>query len=401
MRTKTGLPVLLTTLTLLSSPAAHAGETKSVSGMLTDGHASVDLRYRYEYVDQDGVPDNAHASTLRSRVTLTSAEYERFSSLVELDYVSHIGAERYRTPSNGKTRYPIVPDPDGFSMNQAWLRYRGEDATATAGRQRIVHANQRFVGGVAWRQNEQTYDALRLQAPVGKDWSIDYAYIWDVNRIFGPDTGGALPRRFDSDSHILRADRQIDEKQKLGVYGYLLDFDNGAAASSQTYGLDYTGKLGPFAFSAAFARQSDYRDNPADYSAHYYMAELAMPVRGVTLGLGHEVLGSDNGTTAFQTPLATAHKWQGWADAFLVTPAAGVRDSYAKVAGKAGRVKLAALYHDYQPDHGSGNFGNEWNFVATLPLTRYWKAQFKYANFQARDFATDREKAWLTVQFSY
>ena len=54
---------------------------------------------------------------------------------------------------------------------------------ADFGRQRIVHGSQRFVGGVAWRQNEQTYDALRLQ-PKLADWTIDYAYVWNVNRIF-------------------------------------------------------------------------------------------------------------------------------------------------------------------------------------------------------------------------
>ncbi len=369
--------------------------------MLTRGSAQLDLRYRYEYVDQDNRPENAHSSTLRSRLTLTSAELAKISAGVELDYVSRLGAERYNTLANGRTRYPVVPDADGFSLNQAWLRYRDDGLTATAGRQRILHGSQRFVGGVGWRQNEQTYDATRVELDLSPDWRVDYAYVWDVDRIFGPDTGGVQPRRFDSDSHFLRSDYRLDEDHQVSAFSYLLDFDNAFAASSQTYGLEYSGKFGPAKLTAAAARQSDYRDNPTDYETNYYMAELAAPVGKTTVGVGYEVLGSDSGRVGFATPLATLHKFNGWADAFLVTPAAGLRDAYVTVAGSAGPVKLAAAYHDFEPDHGSGDFGSEWNLAATLPISKQWMAQLKYANFQARDVGADLAKAWLTVQFRY
>ena len=51
---------------------------------------------------------------------------------------------------------------------------------------------------------------------------------------------------------------------------------------------------------------------------------------------GYEVLeGAPTGGLAFVTPLATLHKFQGWADKFLATPASGIEDAYIAVFGNA------------------------------------------------------------------
>ena len=71
------------------------------------------------------------------------------------------------------------------------------------GRQRINHGSQRFIGGVAYRQNEQTYDGLRFQTTMGAV-DLDYAYIHNINRIFGPDDG-VQPGDWYGNSHAFRA----------------------------------------------------------------------------------------------------------------------------------------------------------------------------------------------------
>ncbi len=59
------------------------------------------------------------------------------------------------------------------------------------------------------------------------------------------------------------------------------------------------------------------------------LGDVALAVKGIgTLGVGYELLGSDDGVAAFQTPLATLHKFNGFADQFLVTPAGGLQDIY-------------------------------------------------------------------------
>lgn len=392
---------LAVAMSLTPFASAIGEEATSFSEILTKGDTTFSFRYRYEYVDDNSSAKDADASTLKSRVTWSSGTYKGFSGLVEIDDVSHIGGENYATPSNGKAgEYPIVADPDGTDINQIYLKYKGDSFTGIAGRQRILHAGQRFVGGVGWRQNEQTFDSFRLQLPLG-DISVDYSYIWDVNRIFGPDTNGGQPRRYESDSHAVYASYSPADGHTIGLYAYMLDFDNAAANSSETYGIEYKGAIGPVSLAAAAATQSDYKDNPVDYDAEYYMAELGYKVKGVTLAAGYEQLGSDDGNFAFRTPLATLHKFQGWADKFLVTPADGIEDVYFKVAGKVGPANLAMFYHDFSADEGSADYGTEFDAVATYPINKNISAQLKYAKYDAEDFSTDTDKLWFSINMKF
>ena len=74
-----------------------------------------------------------------------------------------VGNELYNSTRNGITDRPVVADPTGTDVNQALILYRGIDSTLIrAGRQRINLDNQRFVGAVGWRQNDQTYDGISL-----------------------------------------------------------------------------------------------------------------------------------------------------------------------------------------------------------------------------------------------
>ena len=380
------------------SAFCHADWFDTLQTSVTGSDVGLDFRYRYELVDAENFDKDAHASTLRSRLTWTSGAIGAWMVGAEADYVAVVGSERYNSLSNGRVEYPVVADPKGFDLNQVFVRYTQEDFAGTAGRQRINHGNQRFIGGVAWRQNEQTYDGLRLELD-GKV-RLDYAYTNRVNRIFGPDDG-VQPRKWNSNSHLFRADVELAKGHQLHAYGYLLDFRNGNGPnnSNATLGLEYRGKVGPVSLAAALARQSDYGRNPVRYDATYYLLEgkfAASDDFGATLG--YEVLGSDDGEAGFATPLATLHIFQGWADIFLNTPADGVRDAYLGLNGKVGRLSLGAIYHWFGADRGGSNFGEELNLVAGYPLHKALNLQLKYANYQAKRFAQDTTKFWLTLQ---
>jgi hypothetical protein len=379
----------------------HTEAASSIAEMLSEGDTSLSFRYRYELVDQDGVAEDANASTLKSRLTYKSASYEGYTALMEVDNVTVIGDENYRTPTNGNVSYPIVADPDGTDFNQAYLTYKGADYSASLGRQRILHGGQRFVGGVGFRQNEQTYDALTLSSQALGPISVDYSYIWNINRIFGPKDSAVQAKRWESDSHILLASMSPAKGQTLKGYAYMLDFGNAAANSSSTYGVEYSGKFDGFALSAAYATQSDYADNPTSYDADYMMAQLSLPLKPVSVALGYEVLGSDEGTAAFKTPLATLHKFQGWADKFLGTPTNGVEDTYLKLSGKLGPTKVAVVYHDYSADFGSADLGSELDVVATYPIKKGLSVQLKYASYDADTHASDTDKLWFTISAKY
>jgi Alginate export len=389
-------------------PAAPPAPVSEVAEMLTQGVLSLDMRYRYEYVDEDNFDDEANASTLRSKVAFQSAVYEGVSFLAELSNVSYIGDDDFNSTENGETQYPVVADPDGTELNQAWARYIWKELSGIYGRQGIVYDDQRFIGDVAWRQNEQTYDGLRAGWISKAGVSLDYAYVYGVNRIFGPDDSNAQPSQWEGNNNLVRLEYKFLETQSIVGFAYLLDIDDRTRwlpnltvnNSTDSYGIRYSGTFGAFAARASYAFQSNAGDSNLDYDANYFLTEGEANFFGVKGTLGYEVLGSDNGV-GFKTPLATLHKFQGWADKFLVTPADGVEDAYIGVSGDVGPVNLAAIWHDFQSEKGSDDFGDELDLQATWPVNKMFTLQLKYAKFDGDDAAVykDTQKAWLTVQF--
>lgn len=387
--------------------AAQPG-ADGVADMFSKGDVTLDLRYRYEYVDEDGFDEAANASTLRSRITFQSAAYAGISFLAELSNVSYVGDDDFNSTENGKIQYPVVPDPKGTEANQAWLKYGWKEVSGIFGRQRILQDNQRFIGDVAWRQNEQTFDGFRAQWLANTGLSLDYAYVYKVNRIFGPDDSNAQPAEWDGDNNIIRLEYKFLQQHSIVGFAYLLDIDDRSRwspnlsvnNSTDSYGIRYSGAIGPFTASASYAQQTDAGDSALDYEADYFSVEGEGTFSGIKGTLGYEVLGANNGV-GFKTPLATLHKFQGWADKFVVTPAAGIQDMYIGISGNVGPVNLAAIWHDFQADQGSDDFGSEIDLQATWPVNTLWTLQLKYANFESDDSALyqDTQKAWVTVQF--
>jgi hypothetical protein len=382
------------------------GITSSLAQAVKNGTVALDFRYRFEGVDQDGINKDAQASTLRSRITLTSGALHGFTVLGEVDNVSDIGADKFNSTENGKTQYPVVADPSGTEINQAYLKYTADSANGVLGRQLINYSNQRFVGGVAWRQNEQTFDAIRGQWQVLERVNLDYSYTDRVHRVFGPDDG-TFPAQWNGDNQFLYLDWKVAEGQHIGAFGYYIDVDSDNSYpaaktvnnSSETWGLEYVGKLSVLNLRASYAYQSDAADSELDYNADYYLLEVGGTVSSIGLKAGYEVLAAGDGT-GFATPLATLHKFQGWADKFLSTPADGVEDLYCGVSGALGPVQLEAVYHGFQAEDSSEDFGDEIDLSATWAINEHVTTQLKYAGFSADgNRYTDTDKLWLTLQF--
>lgn len=393
--------------------AAGAGASRAADDFTSDiaqavrgGTVGLDFRYRFEGVDQDGISKDAEASTLRSRITATSGSLYGFTALGEVDNVTVIGSDHYNSTVNGETQYPVVADPKGTEVNQVYLKYTADVANGIYGRQRINYSNQRFVGGVAWRQNEQTFDGFRANWQALDSVNLDYSYTYRVHRVFGPDDG-TFPAEWDGDNHFLYADWKVAEGHNIGAFGYYIDVESQHSYpaaktvnnSSETWGLEYTGKISALSVRAAYASQADAGDSELDYNADYYLVEVGGQVASIGLKAGYEVLAAGDGT-GFATPLATLHKFQGWADKFLTTPGDGVEDLYFGIDAAAGPVKLAAVYHDFQAEDSSEDFGSEIDLAATWPINEYFTTEFKFAGFSADgNRYTDTDKLWLTLQF--
>ncbi len=382
---------------VLAATGAGAFGQGALQKGLSESEVDLMFRYRLEAVDQSGLAENALANTLLSRFTIKTGQIDQWSAVVEVDYVAELIDEDYNNTVNGMTQYPVVADPDGADLNQAYAKYTGSDTTLTLGRQRINHNNQRFVGGVAWRQNEQTFDGVRIESKLG-ELNVDYAYSSKVNRIFGSRNATG---DFSSNLHMLNLTFSPAQGHNVAAFAYYMDLNNAAALSNQTFGLDYRfiHKLdsSTIKLHASYATQKDAGDNPTDYSADYLAVDGDWVLPAVTLSIGYEVLGSDEGLKGFATPLATLHKFQGFADKFLGTPASGIEDTYFKVSTKLSGVALTAIYHQFDADYGSADLGNEFNFVAAYTTESGYGLLAKLAKFDANSSATDTEKAWFMV----
>lgn len=385
--------------------------------LIKNGNFYGDLRYRYETVDQDGpapITDKAHASTLRLRTGFKTGTYAGFQGLVEFDLVGNLGADDYNDSINGQTQYPLIADPELEMLNQLWVSWSGLSGTSVKlGRQAMNLDNQRFVGTVGWRQNDQTFDALTIENQSIDKLSLLYSYVDNVNRIFGPEHPLG---DYDTETHLAHATYAFQPWLNITGYGYWMDFDLAPASSSRTFGLRLNGEqkindLWTFLYEAEAAEQDEHGNNPADYDATYFHLSPGVKRGGLTLAAGFESLEGD-GTSAFQTPLATLHAFNGWADKFLTTPANGLEDAYGKISYKisgvgpwADNTVLDVVYHDYSPEHTSADYGTEWNLQIgrtfktekeTYPF-KEWSVSVKYADFDAEDIFTDTEKIWLTL----
>ena len=308
-------------------------------------------------------------------------------------------------PQAGKT---VIADPENAELNQAYLEWSNEDNTIIAGRQRINFDNQRFVGAVGWRQNEQTYDAIALVSNAIENMGLTYAWVDQVNRIFGNDAGGAW-ERLHTNAHVFNLSFDGWDFGKISLYDYYLDVENASGASSNTFGGSISinkaiGADGDYnlALYGEVAEQSDAADNPTLFDATYYHLSATVSRAGKSIGLGYEVLGSDDGMASFQTPLATLHKFNGFADKFLTTPADGLEDLYIVAKGKYfDKVTLAAFYHDFKSVEGGTDLGDEWDFVAAYKYDENWSALAKYADYNQGEDPTYTDTQRFSIQIDY
>jgi len=377
---------------------------------LTGGKVKMDVRLRYEDVQDDSSAKDADLTTVRTRLGYQTGSVSGFDAYVEMENTTALGDIDAKTAGTngwgaGDANYSVIADPEGTELNRYWLGYNGlADTVVRVGRQRIIYDNARFIGNVGWRQNEQTYDSLTLVNKSLKDTTISYAFITEVNGIKG--------QNVDMDSHLINIGYTGLGFGKLTGYGYFLDYDktasNAQLASQKTLGLRFNGGTDvgngvKLLYTAEYAQQDDYKDGANTINYDYGLVKLGVNVAGITAVAGYEQLEGDS-SGAFQTPLATLHGQNGWADMFLSTPANGLEDRSIALSTKVVGIKLKAVYHDYQAETGSVDYGDELDLVAVKKFGKNYTVLAKYATFDADSQWTgkaDKDKFWLQAGFKF
>jgi hypothetical protein len=409
MRIKSALSFALG-LTALCAPAG-AQDTATLADAIVGGHAILNLRPRYEYADQAG-KDLGQAATLRTLAGWRTGAWYGLSGTVELIDVGRLNDD-YNDGLNGKTRYPVIADPDNTDVNQLYLDYAGlPDTQVRAGRQSIKLDNVRFIGNAEFRQVMQVFNGVTVENNSLRDTRLYAGYLGRVKTV--------NTRQHDTDTVLLNARYAISPNDALVGYGYFQDQKDaiGAAAfvggapsstSNQSVGIRSDGAHPlntdwKILYTLEYAKQADYSGGDSRIDATYQRLGAGAQWSAVYLRADQEVLGSNQGRYAFQFPLATNHVFQGWADQFLVTPPQGIRDRYLSAGAKIERAQLLAEYHRFGADFGSIDFGREFDFGVSYPLQPKLVGKVEYADYRAGDAASgkaDLTRIWVTLIYNY
>ncbi|WP_130753408.1 alginate export family protein [Sphingobium xenophagum] len=374
-----------------------------------------EARLRYEHADQEGLTiGKSDALTIRARAGLVATSGALSATVIGQGNLAVV--DRYYDGLNGAATRPIIADPENVALYIAQLQYKAKLVTLTGGRQRIALDDERFVGNVAFRNNGQTFDAMRMELTPAQGLKLDLSYAWSVRTIWGFQGKGARQQAVSGDN-IFANLSYVTPVGTLSGFAYLVDQDEAAMQafrlSSQTYGVRLAGtqplsKAAKLSYQLSYAKQADHHANPNNYSADYWLADATLDVKGWKLNAGYEVLGASNGAalTSFQTPLGTNFKFQGWADKFLTTPGNGIRDIYVgggygwKQLGPFSGAALMAVWHRFDSDRLDQHYGDEINLIASAKMRKTaWSV--RYARYDAKAMASDTQKLWLQADWSY
>jgi hypothetical protein len=401
---------LLIAMTLMAVGGVAGADANSLADAVTGGEGHVALRYRFEHVDQEDFAEDADASTLRLRLNYTTRAWRNFSMLGEFDYIGELIVNDFNSgagTSPGRTQYPVVADPKGADLNQLYVDFTGVPGWQwRLGRQRILIDDHRFVGNVGWRQNEQTFDALSVTSKSLPRTELFYSFVSNVNRVFGDTVADG---DHGMSTHLLHAKIDLNERIAVTPYGFYIDDDDDPAASTSTFGvrlaISHALAGGTMNFLADAARQADAANAPVDFDATYLRVDVLWTSRtGWSLRAGAESLGGDHTVpgTAFRTPLATLHAFQGWADQFLVTPNGGIDDLYGNLGYRHGQWQWQAAFHDFSAESGSADYGTELDFSLTRNFGERYGLMLKSAIFNADEAPfVDTRKYWLMLNADY
>ena len=404
--------------------AANQAVISSFADAVRQGSPLTSFRLRHEGVRQDGLNEQASALTVRSLIGWETAAFNDFKLGLQLIDVSKINDDfndrRLGVNQPGRSAYPIVADPDYTNVNQAYIDWMGVPSSRVRfGRQSLKLDNTRFIGNVEFRQVMQVFDGLTIENKPLTELTVLGGWYWqnrNINAALKHDRTG-----------ILHADYQFREGEHLVAYAYTFDQADVPVASNisnATYGLRMDGKRAVAAewqalYTAEYALQhalGDSRqrtDANGKVDAHYYRIGGGIGYQSWFARIDQELLSSRDGRYAFQTPLGTNHLFQGWVDKFLVTPAAGMRDTFITLGGKHGQLTLLTEFHWFDADHrfSSGaatarRYGSEWDVSVAYGFSKQLSTRIEYGSFREKQVYTasrfrDTEKVWVTMLYAF
>jgi len=372
---------------------------------------SGDLRLRYENLNRDDFEQDANALTLRFLGVFEADIFDKTSFLAEIEAVT-APINDYNDGTANRPLFPVIPDPAGVELNRLQIISEALPKTRlTLGRQRLALDDWRFIGAFPFRQNSQTIEAVRVETTALGPGILDVGYFNKVRRPLGGDNIASV---FEGDSFYANYN-VATPIGRVTAFHYATELEVGSIGpqgqlnSSQTTGARVLGRKDwddfGIVWEGSYAKQRDYAGNPNDFSADYGLAELTLRPANWAFKFRAEILGSDNGQ-GLQTPLASLHRFQGFADQFLRTPDDGVRDYSVSVQynfgsmGPFSDISTFARQHWFEADTGGRNYGRELDLSLRAKVSKTGFA-LEYADYKSQGFSVDTKALFLTTEISF
>lgn len=351
------------------------------------GKFGINYRIRYEETNNNG------GISHRIRYGYTTDNYNGFTANLEGEAVDGI-----KDGFNG-----LDVAGEGTDLNQLWGSYENTDlGSVKVGRQIYTLDDQRFIGHVGWRQNIQTFDAMTATVTGVENLVVRGFFLDEVNRVNGTQIG--------IDAFGINTAYAFGKPLKLvGFYYDLEDTETLARWDSETIGLRASGEFGFEDLTVIYSLSVAGQDALLGEDGGYFSAETSSSFAGVKVGLGYDVL-----EQGFRTPLATVHKFQGFADVFVLQSVTGTGNGVEDLYIYAGYnipvgngIAAKVTYHSFDPETGAGEFGDEINLVALYKANKYINMIAKYADYQADGAGSggfgdaDKEVFTFELNFNY
>ncbi len=419
-KTLTGISLMLISLSASAINFTGRGPIEknsadSYTEMFSKGITELSFQLRYEDLEAyrgSDVFKGAQSTTLRTRLSFETAEYNYMSAYLEFDDIRAIPDDaNYFDGSNGQQDDLYIAAPESTEVNQAWFKVDVINTALVYGRQALQLDNGRFIGSEDWTQNQGAFSGLSLT-----NESLNVTRV-RAGRLYASDS--LLDRSAADGSHRIDGSYFNLEyggfiHSKLSLYWYDIDRkDTANTWDSSTYGIRFAGYINnepSIEYAFEWAQQEDAGANPLNYKAGYSVLELGATIEGVRVFVGREVLGSDGGAY-FVFPLGQEHQFQGYTGQFsnsgLGNIEGGVEDNYFSLGYVLNEdSRLIATFHEFRSDDdsvGEGSLGKEWSLVSRHKMEACGGLELSlgFAKYTASGFSEDARKFWLTSAIAF
>lgn len=395
-------------LAALVPACAWCDEPFGIAESLAQGRFTLELRPRYNRIDESGKPLRAEGFTGRAILGWRSAPFAGFRLTLQAIHTGQWRKEFNDDPARrAASPYPLLPDPRHTGLNEAHVEYAGaEGLRLRLGRQVVRVDNQRWISDNDFRQVPQLFDGALARYAPGASAQLTAGYF---PRLRG--TGGGTEKL---KLTILHAAWNPLPGHALGAYAYLHDqpdsgaFTGFANNSNRVVGVRAEGAAWRFAavdvpYVAEYAQQRPHAGGDARIDASYWRAGAGLAGRDWSVRYDYEVKGSNRGLYGLQMPLTDFYAFNGWTLHFFNTPRYGLRDRWLTLRYSLGNFTLYGESHRFKTDFARVGLGRENDVGLTYAITADLLLRLQHARYDPGTGTPDPSirKTWLTLTFTH